>query len=66
MYTNLRGLINHFNQIEAIADMKKPHFIILSETHLTDNVDESESVARIVPNGNIIEFNENRGNNYVQ
>ena len=32
MYTNVHGLINNFNQIEAIADIEKPH------------VDESEIV----------------------
>ena len=41
MYTNIQGLINNFNRIEAIADVEKPHFLILSATHLTYNVDES-------------------------
>ena len=40
----IQGLINNFNQVEAIADMEKPHFIILSETHLTANVNELEIV----------------------
>lgn len=35
-------MINNFNQVEVIADTDKPDFIILSETHVTDRVDESE------------------------
>ena len=47
MYTNVQVLINNFSQIEAIADMEKPHFIILSEIHLVDNVNESEIVMQV-------------------
>ena len=44
MYTNDQGLINNFKQIDAIANIDKPHFIIISKTHLTENVNELEIV----------------------
>ena len=28
-YSNVQRLINNYNQIEVIANMEKPHFIIL-------------------------------------
>lgn len=35
-------MINNFNQLEIIANSDNPDFIILAETHLTENVEESE------------------------
>lgn len=42
IYTNIQGLINNFNQLEILAETEKPEFIILSETHQTEEIDESE------------------------
>lgn len=42
IYTNAQGLINNFSQVEIIAALKKPDYIILSETHLTKNIGEQE------------------------
>ena len=40
LYTNMQGLINNYNQSEIIATTKIPDFLILSETHLTKDIDE--------------------------
>lgn len=42
IYTNIQGLTNNFSQLEIIAYEEKPDFIILSETHLTEDIDEHE------------------------
>lgn len=42
IYTNIQGLLNNFNQLEIMSEEEKPDFIILSETHLTEAVNESE------------------------
>lgn len=42
LYTNVQGLTNNFNQVEIIAETEKPKFIILSETHMTEQVHENE------------------------
>lgn len=42
VYTNIQGLINNFNQLEIIAYTKTPDFIVLTETHLTTEIEEQE------------------------
>lgn len=36
------GLVNNYSQLEVIADEQKPDFIVLTETHLTDDIEEQE------------------------
>lgn len=42
VYTNIQGLINNFNQLEIIVYTKTPDFIVLTETHLTTEIEEQE------------------------
>ena len=42
IYTNAQGLLNNLNKIEIIMELRNPEFIILSETHLTNDVEENE------------------------
>ena len=41
-YTNVQGLVNNYNQIKIIATTENPDFLILSETHLTKDIDEQK------------------------
>ena len=42
IYTNIQGLLNDFNQLQMVIEENKPDFIMLFETHLTDEVNKSE------------------------
>lgn len=42
MYINARGVINNYDEIQLLSDNLKPIIIIASETHLIEQVDNSE------------------------
>lgn len=43
MYTNIQGILNNYNQFAILAEIRKPDFIILSQTHLTKEINEEET-----------------------
>ena len=43
IYTNIQGLSYNFAQLEIIATKIEPDFIMLSETHITEKLDECET-----------------------
>lgn len=42
MYLNVNGLLNNYNKIEMLATHEKPWMIMMSETHLTKEIENSE------------------------
>lgn len=42
MYLNIRSLISNFEELEVLVNEKKPMIIFLSETHITNDINDSE------------------------
>lgn len=59
IYTNIQGLLNNFTQLEILSETEKPEFIVLSETHLTEAINEKEIALKNYKNINSIS-NSNR------
>ena len=43
IYTNIQEILNNYNQLEILSQIKKLKFIILSETYLTKAINEEET-----------------------
>ena len=42
LYLNVRGLTTNINQLKVLVNRKKPAAIVLSETHITSDISDSE------------------------
>lgn len=58
IYANIQGLVNNYNELEILANDEKPEFIILSETHTTENNEENE-IGRLYTYSESLKFNKN-------
>ena len=59
IYTNICVIINNYNQLEVIVNKQNSDFIILSETHLTWDIEE-QGIQLIRYNSYITHSNSNR------